>query len=130
VMVNTHSALKKVGVLLSIDDFGTGYSALAYLKNLPIDALKIDQSFVRALTTDPADATLVQTIVRMARGLNLVTVAEGVETPEQLLLLGSYGCNRMQGFLFGVPMVASELLRSLEEPTFQWMRGVSALGRT
>jgi diguanylate cyclase (GGDEF)-like protein len=130
VMVNTLSALKKVGVLLSIDDFGTGYSALAYLKNLPIDALKIDQSFVRALTTDPADATLVQTIVRMARGLNLVTVAEGVETPEQLLLLGSYGCNRMQGFLFGVPMVASELLRSLEEPTFQWMRGVSALGRT
>jgi EAL domain-containing protein (putative c-di-GMP-specific phosphodiesterase class I) len=127
VMVNTLHALKQVGVSLSIDDFGTGYSALAYLKNLPIDALKIDQSFVRALTTDPADATLTQTIVRMAQGLNLVTVAEGVETPEQLLLLGSYGCHRMQGFLFGRPMPAQDLLRSISEPTFQWMRGVSWL---
>ncbi len=127
VMVNTLHALKQVGVCLSIDDFGTGYSALSYLKNLPIDALKIDQTFVRGLTTDPADATLTQTIVRMAQGLNLATVAEGVETPEQLLLLGSYGCNRMQGFLFGKPMPAEELLRLLEVPAFQWMKGVSKL---
>ncbi len=129
VMVNTLHALKQVGVCLSIDDFGTGYSALSYLKNLPIDALKIDQTFVRGLTTDPADATLTQTIVRMAQGLNLATVAEGVETPEQLLLLGSYGCNRMQGFLFGKPMPAEELLRLLEVPAFQWIKGVSALPR-
>jgi EAL domain-containing protein (putative c-di-GMP-specific phosphodiesterase class I) len=122
VMVNTLHALKQVGVCLSIDDFGTGYSALSYLKNLPIDALKIDQTFVRGLTTDPADATLTQTIVRMAQGLNLATVAEGVETPEQLLLLGSYGCNRMQGFLFGKPMPADELLRLLEVPAFQWVK--------
>ena len=94
---------------LAIDDFGTGYSSLAYLKRLPIDVLKIDQSFVRALTTDPADATITQTIVQLAAGLNLTTIAEGVETLEQLLLLGSYGCSRMQGFLFGKPVPARDL---------------------
>ena len=98
VTVNTLRALKDLGVRLAIDDFGTGYSALAYLKRLPIDVLKIDQSFVRALTTDPADATITETIVQLASGLNLTTIAEGVETLEQLLLLGSYGCNRMQGY--------------------------------
>ena len=89
---------------LAIDDFGTGYSALAYLKRLPIDVLKIDQSFVRALATDPADATITEMIVKLAAGLNLATIAEGVETLEQLLLLGSFGCKRMQGYLFGKPV--------------------------
>jgi EAL domain-containing protein (putative c-di-GMP-specific phosphodiesterase class I) len=65
----------------------------------------------------------------MAQGLNLATVAEGVETPEQLLLLGSYGCNRMQGFLFGKPMPAEELLRLLDVPAFQWVKGVPSLPR-
>ena len=74
---------------IAIDDFGTGYSALAYLKQLPIDVLKIDQSFVQTLTTDPADATITEMIVKLAAGLNLTTIAEGVETFEQLLLLGS-----------------------------------------
>jgi diguanylate cyclase (GGDEF)-like protein len=120
--VNALHALKELGVHLSIDDFGTGYSALSYLKHLPIDALKIDQSFVRTLKSDPADATIIQAVVMMARGLNLTTVAEGVETRDQLLLLGSYGCNRMQGFLFGRPMDAEAFEARIEDPTFRWDR--------
>ena len=85
-------ALKRLGVRISIDDFGTGYSALAYLKQLPVDVLKIDQSFIRALTTDPADATITQTVVQLARALNLNTIGEGVETVEQMQLLASFGC--------------------------------------
>jgi diguanylate cyclase (GGDEF)-like protein len=121
VMAQTLRELKQVGVALSIDDFGTGYSALSYLKNLPIDSIKIDQSFVRNLTTDPADATLTETIIRMAQGLNLMTIAEGVETSGQLLLLGSYGCQRMQGYLFGRPMPAEDMLDSLTKPTIEWV---------
>jgi EAL domain-containing protein (putative c-di-GMP-specific phosphodiesterase class I) len=112
--------LKELGVHLAIDDFGTGYSALSYLKHLPIDVLKIDQAFIRTLTTDPADATIVESVVHMARGLNLTTVAEGVETREQLLLLGAYGCTRMQGYLFGKPMPAEELFHLVRNPTFRW----------
>jgi diguanylate cyclase (GGDEF)-like protein len=123
VTVNTLRALKDLGVRLAIDDFGTGYSALAYLKRLPIDVLKIDQSFVRALTTDPADATITETIVQLASGLNLTTIAEGVETLEQLLLLGSYGCKRMQGFLFGKPVPAEVFEGWLVNPPFRWMQG-------
>jgi diguanylate cyclase (GGDEF)-like protein len=123
VTVNTLRKLKDLGVRLAIDDFGTGYSAMAYLKRLPIDVLKIDQSFVRALTTDPADATITETIVQLAGGLNLTTIAEGVETLEQLLLLGSYGCNRMQGFLFGKPVPADIFEQWLANPPFRWMQG-------
>ena len=123
VTVNTLRNLKELGVRLAIDDFGTGYSALAYLKRLPIDVLKIDQSFVKALTTDPADATITETIVQLASGLNLTTIAEGVETLEQLLLLGSYGCNRMQGYLFGKPVPAETFEQWLENPPFHWKQG-------
>ncbi len=123
VTVNTLRRLKDLGVRLAIDDFGTGYSSLAYLKRLPIDVLKIDQSFIRALTTDPADATITQTIVQLAAGLNLSTIAEGVETLEQLLLLGSYGCSRMQGFLFGKPVPAQIFERWLDNPPFRWIQG-------
>jgi diguanylate cyclase (GGDEF)-like protein len=126
VTVNTLRRLKDQGVRLAIDDFGTGYSALAYLKRLPIDVLKIDQSFVRALTTDPADATITETIVQLAAGLNLTTIAEGVETLEQLLLLGSYGCNRMQGYLFGKPVPADIFAGWLDNPPFRWMTGDEA----
>ncbi len=120
VTVNTLRSLKDLGVRLAIDDFGTGYSALAYLKRLPIDVLKIDQSFVRALTTDPADATITEAIVSLAAGLNLTTIAEGVETLEQLLLLGSFGCTRMQGFLIGKPVPAEVFEQWLENPPFRW----------
>ncbi len=115
--------LKRLGVRLSIDDFGTGYSALAYLKQLPVDVLKIDQSFVRALTTDPADATITSTIVQMARALNLATIGEGVETVEQMQLLASYGCNRMQGHLFAEALPAREFENLLDAPPYWWMRG-------
>ena len=128
VTVAVMDSLKKLGVHLSIDDFGTGYSALSYLKHLPIDVLKIDQSFVRSLATDPADATIVESIVRMAKGLNLSTVAEGVETREQLLLLGSFGCHRMQGFLFGRPMPADDFIDFISKPGVHWQRNESDNG--
>jgi diguanylate cyclase (GGDEF)-like protein len=117
--------LRGLGVRISIDDFGTGYSALSYLKQLPVDVLKIDQSFVRAVATDPADATITSTIVQMARALNLTTVAEGVETTEQMQLLASYGCNRMQGHLFSEAIEPEGFAKLLSAPPFWWMRGVS-----
>jgi diguanylate cyclase (GGDEF)-like protein len=118
--------LKELGVFLAIDDFGTGYSSLAYLKRLPVDVLKIDQSFVRAIATSPTDATITATIVKLAQGLGLATVAEGVETPEQLLLLASYGCNRMQGYLVGKPVPADTFVEWVVDPPFRWMRGEDA----
>jgi diguanylate cyclase (GGDEF)-like protein len=121
--VKTLNHLKRIGVRLSIDDFGTGYSALAYLKRLPVDVLKIDQSFVRELTTNPVNATITEAVVQLARGLDLTTIAEGVETPEQLLLLGSYGCHRMQGYLFGRPAPRETFLSWLENPPFRWNHG-------
>jgi diguanylate cyclase (GGDEF)-like protein len=123
--VTTLYALKRLGVRLSIDDFGTGYSALSYLKRLPVDVLKIDQSFVRELTTHPVNATITEAIVRLARGLDLATIAEGVETPEQLLLLGSYGCHRMQGYLFGRPSPPEQFAEWLAHPPFRWNHGDS-----
>ncbi|MEB2343947.1 MAG: EAL domain-containing protein [Deltaproteobacteria bacterium] len=114
--------LKGLGVRMAIDDFGTGYSALAYLKQLPVDTLKIDQSFVRALATDPADATITSTIVQMAHALNLATVGEGVENIEQMQLLASYGCSRMQGYLFSEGVEPERISRLLEAKPFWWMR--------
>lgn len=114
--------LRGLGVRMAIDDFGTGYSALAYLKQLPIDVLKIDQSFVRTVASDPADATITSTIVQMARALNLTTIAEGVETTEQMQLLASYGCSRMQGHLFGEATEPERLGELLAAAPFFWMR--------
>jgi diguanylate cyclase (GGDEF)-like protein len=113
--------LRGLGVRMAIDDFGTGYSALAYLKQLPVDVLKIDQSFVRAVASDPADATITSTIVQMARALNLTTIAEGVETNEQMQLLASYGCSRMQGHLFGEAVESERLVKLLSARPFFWM---------
>jgi diguanylate cyclase (GGDEF)-like protein len=115
--------LKGLGVRMAIDDFGTGYSALAYLKQLPVDTLKIDQSFVRALATDPADATITSTIVQMAHALNLTTIGEGVESVEQMQLLASYGCSRMQGYLFSEALEPGGIIGLLEARPFWWMRG-------
>jgi len=97
------NALKSVGVRLSLDDFGTGYSSLSMLKRLPLDQLKIDQTFVRDLLTDPQDASIVRAIVAMGQSLNLQVIAEGVETQAQRDALLALGCTYFQGYLFGRP---------------------------
>jgi diguanylate cyclase (GGDEF)-like protein/PAS domain S-box-containing protein len=105
--------LKTLGIKFSMDDFGTGYSSLSYLSRLPIDQLKIDQSFVRDITTDQHDAAIVQTIISMAQSLGMEAIAEGVETEEQREFLELRGCKAYQGYLFAKPLPIGELERRL-----------------
>jgi EAL domain-containing protein (putative c-di-GMP-specific phosphodiesterase class I) len=106
--------LKMIGVEFSMDDFGTGYSSLSYLKRLPLDQIKIDQTFVRDISTDPSDAAIVQTIIAMAETLGLMVIAEGVETEAQREFLDLRGCPAFQGYLFGAAVSVEQFEAMLE----------------
>ncbi|MHB1619641.1 MAG: EAL domain-containing protein [Sulfuricella sp.] len=130
VTIATLGRLKAMGIKLSIDDFGTGYSSLSYLKRFPIDMLKIDQSFVRDITTDPSDAAIAKTIISMAHDLQLRVIAEGVETEEQKSFLQQRHCDEMQGYFFSKPVPAVDfevLLR--ERRCLQMADSTAALGQ-
>ena len=103
--------LRSLGLALSLDDFGTGYSSLSYLSRLPVQELKVDQSFIRRLHHAATDAAVVNTIIAMGQELGLELVAEGVETEEQRNHLSGRGCTSMQGFLFSKPLPAADLFR-------------------
>jgi predicted signal transduction protein with EAL and GGDEF domain len=128
---DTMRRLKAFGVKFALDDFGTGYSSLSYLKRLPLDTLKIDQSFFRDLESDPSDRVIVQTILNIARTLQLSVIAEGVETYVQALLLRQLGCHAYQGYLFARPMPLADFRATMAcglfSPVTDWnVRQLSA----
>jgi EAL domain-containing protein (putative c-di-GMP-specific phosphodiesterase class I) len=111
--IESMNRLKDLGLKLAIDDFGTGYSSLSYLKRLPLDELKIDRSFFVNLFEDTKSRALISSLIFLARNLNLRTVAEGVETKQQLLFLQKERCDQYQGFLFRPPLPRTELFELL-----------------
>ena len=115
--IQTLRQLKALGVQISIDDFGTGYSSLSYLRRFPIDTLKIDQSLIRDIGSDPDDAAIASAVIALAHTLKLEVVAEGVETRDQLEFLVASGCDRMQGYLFSPPVPAERCEELLAAPS-------------
>jgi EAL domain-containing protein (putative c-di-GMP-specific phosphodiesterase class I) len=106
--VHTLTELRSLGVRLAVDDFGTGYSSMSYLKRFPVQALKVDRTFVDGIGREPEDSAICTAVVSLAHALGLRAVAEGVETPEQLAELRTLGCELAQGYLFGRPAPAEE----------------------
>ena len=107
------TALNAIGVQVSLDDFGTGYSSLAYLKRLPLNQLKIDQSFVADVLNNPVAGSIARTIIGLGKSLDLNVIAEGVETEAQKHWLAAAGCHAYQGYLFGRPVGADDFVRSV-----------------
>ncbi|MFZ5472789.1 MAG: EAL domain-containing protein, partial [Pseudomonadota bacterium] len=110
VALDVLSRLRLKGVNLAIDDFGTGYSSIDQLRRLPFSELKIDQGFVRGADQDPMARSILESSVEMAKKLNLTTVAEGVETPEDLEVVRRLGCDLVQGYLIAKPMALNDLI--------------------
>ncbi len=113
------TAIKRLGVRIAIDDFGTGYSSLAHLQRFPVDALKIDRSFIKGLRANPEGETLIHSLVQLGKALAIETFAEGIEQPHELSLLREQDCDSGQGFLFAHPLDAEEADAFLRE----WAEG-------
>lgn len=114
-LLNKIDKIKQMGITLSIDDFGTGYSSLSYLKNFPVDALKIDRSFIHQMNKNSADIAMVSAIIALARALKLQVVAEGVEQFEDLQLLREFGCEYVQGYYYSKPLTVEDFTKHLKE---------------
>ncbi|WP_232420106.1 putative bifunctional diguanylate cyclase/phosphodiesterase [Nitrosococcus watsonii] len=112
---NTLQSLSALGVHISVDDFGTGHASLSYLKNLPFDSIKIDRSFIQGIPTDPESRTITKAVIALGHSLNLKVVAEGVETPEQLLYLQKHHCDLIQGYFISKPLDMPEAQQWWEE---------------
>jgi EAL domain-containing protein (putative c-di-GMP-specific phosphodiesterase class I) len=114
-IMDTIHKLKEMGVQISIDDFGTGYSSLSYLKRFAVHTLKIDKSFIRDVTTDEDNRAIVTALIAMSRQLKIKTLAEGVETKEQLHFLAEKGCDHIQGYIFSRPVPPDDFIQLVAE---------------
>jgi EAL domain-containing protein (putative c-di-GMP-specific phosphodiesterase class I) len=120
-------ALRELGAYLSIDDFGTGFSSLSYLKRFPVEALKIDRSFVDGLGRNPEDSSIVRAVVELAHALGVAAVAEGVETPSQLAALRDIGCDFAQGYLLGRPLPPEVINERIAADVVSWQATADGL---